>query len=87
MQVARVALNANLTRLLNRLKTQTLASNKHHTTARLTQITHQIRDLDGEIKAGIAGEQPIARAHHGRRRTDRPAHDLPCKSLPGNECQ
>ena len=53
MQVARVALIADRTRLLNRLKTQTLAINKRHTTARLTQITRQIRDLDGEIQAGI----------------------------------
>ena len=63
MQIARVALITDRTRLLNRLKTQTLAINKRHTTARLTQITRQIRDLDGEIQAGIAVEQPIARAH------------------------
>ena len=63
MQVARVALITDRTRLLNRLKTQTLAINKRHTTARLTQITRQIRDLDAEIQAGIAVEQPIARAH------------------------
>ena len=63
MQVARVALNANLTRLLNRLKTQTVAINKRHTTARLAQIARQIHDLDAEIQAGIAVDQPTARAH------------------------
>ena len=38
MQVARVALITDRTRLLNRLKTQTLAITKRHTTACLTQI-------------------------------------------------
>lgn len=63
MQVARVALITDRTRLLNRLKTQTLAINRRHTTARLTQIARQIRDLDGEIQTRIAVEQPKARAH------------------------
>ena len=64
MQVARVALITDRTRLLNRLKTQTLAINKRHTTARLTQITRQIRDLDGEIQTRITADKPTARAHH-----------------------
>ena len=63
MQIARMALVTDRTRLLNRLKTQTLAINKRHTTARLTQITRQIHDLDGEIQASIAVDQPTARAH------------------------
>lgn len=63
MQIARVALITDRTRLLNRIKTQTVAINKRHTTARLTQITRQIRDLDGEIQVGIAVDQPTARAH------------------------
>ena len=63
MQIARVALITDRTRLLNRIKTQTVAINRRHTTARLTQITRQIRDLDGEIQASIAVEQPTARAH------------------------
>ena len=63
MQIARVALITDRTRLLNRLKTQTLAINKRHTTARLTQIARQIHDLDAEIQAGIAVDQPTARAH------------------------
>lgn len=63
MQIARVALITDRTRLLNRLKTQTLAINKRHTTARLTQITRQIRDLDAEIQARIVMDQPTARAH------------------------
>ena len=69
MQNARVALITDRTRLLNLLKTQTLATNKRpitarHTTARLTQITRQIRDLDGEILTRITAEKPTARAHH-----------------------
>ena len=64
LQVVRQALIADRTRLLNRLKTQTLAINKRHTTARLTQITRQIRDLDGEIQTRITAEKPTARAHH-----------------------
>ena len=64
MQIARVALITDRTRLLNRLKTQTLAINKRHTTARLTQITRQIRDLDGEIQTRITADKPTARAHH-----------------------
>ena len=64
IQIARVALITDRTRRLNRLKTQTLAINKRHTTARLTQITRQIRDLDGEIQTRITAEPPTARAHH-----------------------
>jgi transposase len=63
MQIARVALITDRTRLLNRIKTQTVAINRRHTTARLNQITRQIRDLDAEIQASIALEQPTARAH------------------------
>ena len=63
MQVARTALITDRTRLLNRLKTQTVAINKRHSTARLTQIARQIHDLDGEIRACIAAEQTTARAH------------------------
>lgn len=63
MQIARMAMITDRTRLLNRLKTQTVAINKRHTTARLTQITRQIRDIDGEIQARIDLEKPAARAH------------------------
>jgi transposase len=63
MQIARLALIKNRTRLLNRLKTQTVAIDKRHSTARLTQITRQIHDLDGEIQASIAVDQPTARTH------------------------
>ena len=64
MQIARVALITDRTRLLNRLKTQTLAINKRHTTARLAQIARQIHDLDGEIQTRITAEKHTARTHH-----------------------
>ncbi len=49
LQVQRSALVKDRTRLLNRLKTQTLALTRRQTKARLAQIKRQLKTLQGEI--------------------------------------
>ena len=49
LQIARMALIKDRTRLMNRLKTQTLPLTKRQTKSRLTQITRQLEELDAEL--------------------------------------
>jgi transposase len=71
LQVARTALVKDRTRLLNRIKTQTLALTKRHSKALLGQIETSLKDVEAEIKTRL-------------RATDRDtlAHDILC-SIPG----
>jgi len=50
LQIARMALIKDRTRLLNRLKTQTLPVTKRQTRARLDQIKRQLAELEGEMR-------------------------------------
>ncbi len=63
LQIARQALVKDKTRLMNRLKTQTLAFTRRQTTARLTQITRQIADLQAEMQTRLKACPDRARAH------------------------
>lgn len=49
LQIARMALIKDRTRLMNRLKTQTLPMTKRQTKARLEQIKRQLDELDTEL--------------------------------------
>lgn len=53
LQVERTALVKDRTRLMNRLKTQTLALTRRQTKARLTQIERQLAAIEAEIQARI----------------------------------
>ena len=53
LQVTRLALVKDRTRLMNRLKTLTLAFTKRQTNARLNQITAQLAALEAEIQARL----------------------------------
>ena len=61
LRVARAALIKDRTRLRNRAQTQTMAVLKRQTKARLAQVVRQIAELDAEIAARIAQEEPSAR--------------------------
>lgn len=63
LQIARMALIKDRTRLLNRLKTQTLALTKRQTRARLDQIKRQLAELEGELKTLLRQCPRRARAH------------------------
>lgn len=61
LQVARTGLIKERTRLRNRGHVQTIALLKRQTKARLAQVERQIAELNAEIAARIADDQPTAR--------------------------
>ncbi len=63
LQIARMALVKDRTRLLNRVKTQTLAFTRRQTKPRLTQVKRQIADLDDELGTRLRDCRKRARAH------------------------
>jgi len=63
LQVARMAMVKDRTRLKNRMKTQTLAITKRQTGARLRQIERQLAEIEGEIKTLLRQCPRRARAH------------------------
>ncbi len=63
LQIARMALVKDRTRLLNRVKTQTLAFTRRQTKARLTQVKRQIAALDDELGTRLRDCRKRARAH------------------------
>lgn len=63
LQIARMALVKDKTRLLNRVKTQTLAFTRRQTKARLAQIERQIAALETELKTRLRLCPKRARAH------------------------
>lgn len=62
LQVARMALVKEKTRLLNRIKTQTLAITKRQTKARLGQIKRQLAELESELQTLLRQSPDQARA-------------------------
>ncbi len=63
LQIARMALVKDRTRLKNRVKTQTLAFTRRQTKARLTQVERQLAALEDELKARLRRCPRRARAH------------------------
>ena len=63
LQIARQALVKDKTRLMNRLKTQTLAFTRRQTTLRLTQIARQMADIEAEMQTRLDACPDRARAH------------------------
>lgn len=63
LQIARMALIKDRTRLLNRLKTQTLAVTKRQTRARLDQIKRQLAELESEMRTLVRQCPRRTRAH------------------------
>ena len=63
LRIARTALVKDRTRLKNRLQTLTLAFAVRQAKARLALVSRQLRDIDAEISACIAHDQPTARQH------------------------
>jgi len=63
LQIARLALIKDRTRLNNRLQTQTLAFTRRQTKARLDQIRRQLKKIDAEIETRIKDCPKRARAH------------------------
>jgi len=61
LQVARMALIKERTRLLNRQKTQTLAVTKRQTRARLNQIKRQLAELETELETRLRKRPECAR--------------------------
>lgn len=53
LQIERMALVRDRTRLLNRIKTQTLSITKRHSRARVAQIERQLAALDAEIETRL----------------------------------
>lgn len=62
LQIARMALIKERTRLLNRQKTQTLAVTKRQTKARLNQIKRQLAELETELETRLRKRPDRARA-------------------------
>ncbi len=63
LQVARTALVKDRTRLLNRVKTQTVALVRKLTKDRLTQIERQLAKIETEIRTRLRDTPETARAH------------------------
>lgn len=63
LQVARMALVKDRTRLKNRMKTQTLAITKRQTRARLMQIERQMAEIEGELQTLLRQCPHRARAY------------------------
>ena len=63
LQIARVALIKDQTRLLNRLKTQVLAFTRRQSKVRLTQVRRQLEQIDAEIILQLKHDPAKARAH------------------------
>jgi transposase len=63
LQVARTALVKDRTRLLNRIKTQTLALTKRHSKALLRQIEASLKEIETEIKTRLRATDQGALAH------------------------
>lgn len=63
LQVARTALVKDRTRLLNRIKTQTLALTKRRSRALLRQIEAALNELEAEIKTRLRATDQGALAH------------------------
>ena len=63
LQVARTALVKERTRLLNRVKTQTVARVRKLTKDRLTQIERQLAKIETEIRTRLRDTPETARAH------------------------
>jgi transposase len=63
LQIARMALIKDRTRLLNRLKTQTLAITKRQTRARLDQIKRQLAEIEDALQTLVRQCPRRARAH------------------------
>ena len=63
LQVARTALVKDRTRLLNRIKTQTLALTKRRSKALLRQIEASLKEVEAEIRTRLRATDQGARAH------------------------
>ncbi len=63
LQVARTALVKDRTRILNRIKTQTLALTRRRSRAQLRQIEHALQEIEAEIKTRLHANDQRARAH------------------------
>jgi len=63
LQIARMALVKDRTRLLNRLRTQAMALTRRQTKARLGQIERQLAALEEELKTRLRNCPHRARAH------------------------
>ena len=63
LQVARTALVKDRTRLLNRLKTQTLALTKRRSKAQIRHIERSLEEIEAEIKTRLRSTDQRARAH------------------------
>ncbi len=63
LQIARMALVKDRTRLLNRVKTQTLAFTRRQTKVRLAQVERQIAALEDELRTRLRQSPQRARAH------------------------
>ena len=63
LQVARTALVKDRTRLLNRVKTQTLALSKRRSRALLRQIETSLKEIEAEIKTRLRATDQGALAH------------------------
>ena len=61
LQIERMALIKDRTRLLNRIKTQTLALTKRHSRARIAQIDRQLAVINAEIKTRLCKDEGEAR--------------------------
>jgi len=63
LQVARTALVKDRTRILNRIKTQTLALTRRRSRAQLRQIERSLQEIEAEIKTRLRANDQRARAH------------------------
>lgn len=63
LQIARTALVKDRTRLLNRIKTQTLAVTKRRSSALLRQIEQSLKEVEAEIKTRLRATDQGALAH------------------------
>ena len=63
LQITRMALVKDRTRLLNRVKTQTLAFTRRQSKARLAQVERQISAIETELKTRLRHCPDRARAH------------------------
>lgn len=80
LQIARMALVKDRTRLLNRVKSQVLAFTRRQTRARLAQVERQLTALEVELKTRLRQCQKRARAHDIQRSTPASAKSPPLRS-------
>ena len=77
LRIARTALVKDRIRLKNRLQTLTLAFAVRQAKARLALVSRQLRDIDAEISACIAQDQPTAHKRAILRRVPASAQSPP----------